>query len=129
MPDPRDLLAGVAMLLAEDGLYVNESPSLRELVAHNEFDTIYHEHVVYLSLRALVGLFDRSGLRLVDAVPQAVHGGHAACQRRAARKRASRKRTGRDLARARRTPLASPTCERCDSLPIGRRRFGTICDS
>jgi SAM-dependent methyltransferase len=75
VPDPRDLLAGVATLLADDGLYVNESPSLLELVADNEFDTIYHEHVAYLSLRALVGLFDRSGLRLVDAVPQAIHGG------------------------------------------------------
>jgi novobiocin biosynthesis protein NovU/D-mycarose 3-C-methyltransferase len=75
VPAPRDLLAGVAMLLADDGLYVNESPSLRELITHNEFDTIYHEHVSYLSLAAVAGLFERTGLRLVDAEPQAIHGG------------------------------------------------------
>ena len=57
-------------MLAPGGLYVNESPSLAELIRNNEFDTIYHEHVSYLSLSALVALFDRSGLRLVDAVPR-----------------------------------------------------------
>jgi novobiocin biosynthesis protein NovU/D-mycarose 3-C-methyltransferase len=75
VPDPVDLLRGVRALLAPDGLYVNESPSLAELVANNEFDTIYHEHVSYLSLHALTGLFDRAGLRLVDAIPQSTHGG------------------------------------------------------
>ncbi len=75
VPNPVDLLRGVRTMLAPGAMYVNESPSLAELIGHNEFDTIYHEHVSYLSLDALVALFDRSGLRLVDAVPQSTHGG------------------------------------------------------
>jgi SAM-dependent methyltransferase len=75
VPDPVDLLTGVTRLLTPDGVYVNESPSLADLIANNEFDTIYHEHVSYLSLSALNGLFERAGLQLVDAIPQSTHGG------------------------------------------------------
>jgi novobiocin biosynthesis protein NovU/D-mycarose 3-C-methyltransferase len=75
VPNPVDLLQGVRRLLAADGLYVNESPSLRELVLKSEFDTIYHEHVSYLSLHALCRLCAAADLRLVHAVPRPVHGG------------------------------------------------------
>ncbi len=75
VPDPVAVLRGVRGLLRPGGLYVNESPSLGDLVRHTEFDTIYHEHVSYFSLQALANLLARADLRLVDAVPQAVHGG------------------------------------------------------
>ncbi len=75
VPDPLGVLRGVRSLLHPDGIYVNESPSLRELVEHTEFDTIYHEHVFYFSLHALQGLCERAGLTVVDAAPQPIHGG------------------------------------------------------
>jgi novobiocin biosynthesis protein NovU len=75
VPDPLDVLRGVHTLLGPDSVYVNESPSLRELVLNNEFDTIYHEHVSYFSLHALENLAGAAGLRIVDAVPQTIHGG------------------------------------------------------
>lgn len=75
VPDPVGFLRGVGVILASDGLYVNESPSLHEMVRHNEFDTIYHEHVSYFSLHALLGLFGRAGLHLRAATPRPVHGG------------------------------------------------------
>jgi novobiocin biosynthesis protein NovU/D-mycarose 3-C-methyltransferase len=75
VPDPRDLLRGVRAILAPGGVYVNESPSLREMVEGNQFDTIYHEHVSYLSLRALVRLTEDAGLSIADTSRQPVHGG------------------------------------------------------
>lgn len=75
VPDPVGVLRGVAHLLAPDGVYVNESPSLRQMVAQNEFDTIYHEHVSYFSLHALESLCTRADLAVVDASIQTVHGG------------------------------------------------------
>ena len=75
VPDPVGVLRGVRALLGPESIYVNESPSLREMVLHNEFDTIYHEHVSYYSLHALENMAAQAGLRIVDAVPQAIHGG------------------------------------------------------
>jgi SAM-dependent methyltransferase len=75
VPDPVGVLRGVRAILRPDGVYVNESPSLLDLVTRNAFDTIYHEHVSYFSLHALIGLLRSAALTVREAVPQDVHGG------------------------------------------------------
>jgi novobiocin biosynthesis protein NovU/D-mycarose 3-C-methyltransferase len=75
VPDPVGVLRGVRAILRPDGVYVNESPSLLDLVTRNAFDTIYHEHVSYFSLHALIGLLRAAALDVREAVPQDVHGG------------------------------------------------------
>ncbi len=70
-----DFLAGVALLLRPDGVFTAEFPHLRELIAHRQFDTIYHEHVFYLSLLALEPMLDAAGLRLFDVEQWPTHGG------------------------------------------------------
>src|SRR5262249_14606522 len=71
---PRDFLAGCRALLAEDGLLVVEVPYLRELMDRLEYDTIYHEHLCYFSVSALLRLCEAADLRVcrVERVP--VHG-------------------------------------------------------
>lgn len=73
--DLDDLLRGVGLLLDKDGIFVIESPYLVELVENNEFDTIYHEHLSYLSIRPLKKLFARFDMEIVDVIPQKIHGG------------------------------------------------------
>ncbi len=73
--DPNELAAGVAALLAPEGVAVFEFPYLVDLVEGCAFDTIYHEHNLYLSLRAFECLFERHGLRVVELRRLAVHGG------------------------------------------------------
>ena len=51
VPDINDFVAGVAVLLAEGGTATFEFPHLGTLVEHLEYDTIYHEHFSYFSLR------------------------------------------------------------------------------
>jgi novobiocin biosynthesis protein NovU/D-mycarose 3-C-methyltransferase len=75
VPDPVDMLRGVRRLLAPDGLYVNESPSLVDILAKTEFDTIYHEHASYFSLNTTEQVLTRADLTLVDVQHQDVHGG------------------------------------------------------
>lgn len=75
VPDLDDFLRGVDALLDKDGIFVIESPYLVELVENNEFDTIYHEHFSYLSIRPLKKLFARFGMEIVDVIPQNIHGG------------------------------------------------------
>ncbi|MCA8959918.1 MAG: class I SAM-dependent methyltransferase [Planctomycetes bacterium] len=73
--DTNGFVQGIATLLHPDGVAVIECPYVRDLIDHCEFDTIYHEHLCYFSVTALVELFRRNGLHLNDVAPLAIHGG------------------------------------------------------
>jgi 2-polyprenyl-3-methyl-5-hydroxy-6-metoxy-1,4-benzoquinol methylase len=73
--DLNGVLAGIRLMLKPDGLAIIEVPSLRDMIDHVEFDTIYHEHLCYFSLTALVRAFARQGLTIVDVEHMSVHGG------------------------------------------------------
>jgi hypothetical protein len=75
VPDINDFVAGFAILLKPGGVATFEFPHLLELIRHTEFDTIYHEHYSYLSMLALVPLFHRHGLAIVDVERLPTHGG------------------------------------------------------
>ncbi len=73
--EPVDFLEGCKTLLDERVQVVIEVPYLSELLDRLEYDTVYHEHLCYFSVRALLRICDAVGLSLlrVDHVP--VHGG------------------------------------------------------
>lgn len=75
VPDLNDFIAGLAQLLAEDGVLSVEFPHLLNLVQYVQFDTIYHEHYSYLSLFAVERAFARHGLRVFDVQQLVTHGG------------------------------------------------------
>ena len=75
VPDISGVAAGVAKLLKHDGIFVMETPYVRELIDRVEFDTIYHEHLFYYSLTALDALFRRHDLIVADVERIAIHGG------------------------------------------------------
>lgn len=77
VPDMDDFVAGFAELLAHDGTATFEFPLVSELIRHNQYDTIYHEHYSYLSILALEPLFARHGLAIVDVERLSTHGGSA----------------------------------------------------
>ncbi len=74
-PDTNDFVAGLAALLKPTGRIALEFPYACDLIEHVEFDTIYHEHVFYFTLTALVPLFARHGLEIFDARRLPIHGG------------------------------------------------------
>ncbi|MEM9766243.1 MAG: methyltransferase C-terminal domain-containing protein, partial [Pseudomonadota bacterium] len=57
------------------GMVVVEFPYVRDLIDFIEFDTIYHEHLCYFSVRSAQTLFARHGLHLNDVRRVAIHGG------------------------------------------------------
>ena len=75
VPDMNGFVAGIRTLLAPEGVAVIEAPHVAHLVDRLEFDTIYHEHVFYLSVSALRPLFERHGLELIRVREVAIHGG------------------------------------------------------
>jgi hypothetical protein len=66
---------GLREILAADGVAALEFPYLGDMIEHSEFDTIYHEHLCYFSLSALVHLFGRHGLKALDVERLPIHGG------------------------------------------------------
>jgi SAM-dependent methyltransferase len=71
----HDLCEGVAELLHNNGVFVTEFPYLADLLDKNEFDTIYHEHLSYFTIRPLVELFKRHNMKIVDIKKLPIHGG------------------------------------------------------
>ncbi len=73
--DLNALVDAVQALLTDDGVFVIEAPHACTLLEHLEYDTIYHEHLSYISLTPLVPFFARHNMSIVDVEQQAIHGG------------------------------------------------------
>lgn len=69
------VIAGLKLILKPGGRIVCESPYIRDMIDHLEFDTIYHEHLCYYSLTALINLFHMHNLEIVDVERLSIHGG------------------------------------------------------
>lgn len=73
VPDPLGFLQGVRRALASGGrAYIQTSQA--EMFVNHEFDTVYHEHLSYFSVRSFLALFRRAGLRPIAVRKPPVHG-------------------------------------------------------
>lgn len=75
VPDLNDFVAGLKIALAPRGVITIEFPHLMQLVANNQFDTIYHEHFSYFSWLSAERIFAAHGLVLFDVEELPTHGG------------------------------------------------------
>ncbi len=73
--DLHGFMKGIDTLLANDGVFVVEVPQALTFVEHNEFDTIYHEHLSVFSVKSLVELYGFFGMSIFDIENLDVHGG------------------------------------------------------
>lgn len=74
VPEIVDFTKGVKVVLKPKGTAVFEFPYVRGLM-DNKFDTIYHEHVFYYSLIALINLFKNANLEIYDVKQTPMQGG------------------------------------------------------
>jgi SAM-dependent methyltransferase len=75
VPDLNDFVGGMKILLAEGGVITMEFPHLLQLIEHDQFDTIYHEHFSYFSFLTVSRVFEAHGMRLWDVEEIPTHGG------------------------------------------------------
>jgi 2-polyprenyl-3-methyl-5-hydroxy-6-metoxy-1,4-benzoquinol methylase len=75
VPDINDFVKGFAILLKEKGVATFEFPHLYNMIALNQFDTVYHEHYSYLSLTVVEEIFTKNGLSVFDVEEIPTHGG------------------------------------------------------
>lgn len=75
VPDIRDFVGGLKILLKSTGIITFEFPHLMQMIDKNQFDTIYHEHFSYLSLTTVSQIFNEFGLDIFDVEELPTHGG------------------------------------------------------
>ena len=57
------------------GILVIEAPHLLHLVRNLEYDTIYHEHLSYISIEPLLPFFGKFGMEIIKIEQKDIHGG------------------------------------------------------
>jgi hypothetical protein len=75
VPDVNDFVAGVKVLLRDDGTATFEFPHLLRLFDELQYDTIYHEHFSYFSFATIVEILHAHGLKAYDVEELWTHGG------------------------------------------------------
>ena len=75
IPDIRDVTQGVKDLLKDDGVFVFEVHYLGKILGGLQYDMIYHEHLYYYSLIALINHFKRFDMVVFDVKPIPIHAG------------------------------------------------------
>lgn len=73
--DVKDFLKGVEQALTPTGRLVLEFPYLINFIEHNEFDTVYFEHLSYWSITPLMYLVTDCGLKITRVERFDIHGG------------------------------------------------------
>jgi len=75
VPKINDFVNGLKILTSENGVITIEFPHLMELVDHNQWDTIYHEHFSYFSFFVMQKILEKNRLKIFDVEKIATHGG------------------------------------------------------
>ena len=66
VPNLRDFALGIKNILSKNGLFIFEVSYLKDVIKKLTFDTIYHEHMSYHSLKPLINFFKSINLEVVD---------------------------------------------------------------
>ena len=73
--DVHGVIEGILEMLDDTGVFLSESHYLVSLLDRLQYDTVYHEHLRYYSLRSLGHLLEMHGLEIFQARPIPTHGG------------------------------------------------------
>jgi hypothetical protein len=69
------MVHGIRELLAPEGVFIFEVSYLVDIFEKTLFDTIYHEHIAYHSVKPLRQFFASNGMQLISAKRIGTHGG------------------------------------------------------
>lgn len=73
--DLHEVMNSAKKLLSPKGVFIFESPHFEHLVENLEYDTVYHEHLSYLSLTPTVNFVRQFGLEVFAVEETKIHGG------------------------------------------------------
>ena len=73
--DLKNFMGGVDLLLNQGGVFIIEFPYFLDLVRTLAYDTIYHEHLSYISVKPLHKFLTSIGFTIHQIEEQSIHGG------------------------------------------------------
>lgn len=77
--DYDEFMAGIENLLDDDGIFVVQVHYFLDLVNKLQYDMIFHEHILFESVKPLKLFFERFGLELFDVERYDLDGGTIRC--------------------------------------------------
>ncbi len=72
--DKKGLMESIKILMADDGVFIIEVPYFLDLFENLEYDTIYIDHLEYLSLKPIVNFFNLHSMDVFDVERHSIHG-------------------------------------------------------
>lgn len=74
-PKLNDFVRSIEYVLKDEGIATLEFPHFKKLFLGLQFDTIYHEHFSYFSLKVIKKIFKQNNLKIFDVEELDTHGG------------------------------------------------------
>ena len=79
VPDPNQIFKGAKNLLSKNGKFIVEVPHLDNIIRHNQYDNIFHEHIGFHSLKSIIDLSSKHNLKVFDVEKINSQGGSIRC--------------------------------------------------
>jgi len=75
LEDPVSFAVDIEKVLDDEGVWVFEQSYLPSMLATNSFDTICHEHLEFYSLKQIMFIADKAGLKVLNVELNDINGG------------------------------------------------------
>jgi SAM-dependent methyltransferase len=75
VPDLKDVMAGIAEIISDEGLVVIEFHEATKILTELHYDSIYHEHTFYHSIKSMGAALEKIGFKIFDLMESPISGG------------------------------------------------------
>ena len=79
LKNPNDVFKGIENLLKQNGILILEVPHLLNIINQNQYDSIFHEHIGFHSLKSIIDLCKRHKLKVFNVDTINSQGGTIRC--------------------------------------------------
>ena len=73
--DIHPIIKGISLLMNDDGIGVIEFHYIKEILEELHYDSIYHEHLYYFSIKTIQQFLNKYGLYVFDVMKSPISGG------------------------------------------------------
>jgi SAM-dependent methyltransferase len=75
VPDLNDVMRGINLVLSPEGMCVTEFHDANKIISETQYDSIYHEHTYYHSLKSMTFALTNANLKPFDGYVGPISGG------------------------------------------------------